>query len=100
MKVILKISIGHHSLACNITDDSYLWDISSYGKIDSVLIRVTANDGFGGTAVDESDYIFFIDHTPIPTETSGSALSSSILSSTIGIGLIILIIRRKQNKLS
>ncbi|MFX1274695.1 MAG: hypothetical protein ACFFAT_06570 [Promethearchaeota archaeon] len=63
--------VGWWLLDTGITDTSYLWDVSSLGYSDSVLIKVLVNDGFGGEAVDESDFLFSIGEPPDPSpETS------------------------------
>jgi len=43
---------GWHLLAENLTVLIYHWDISGVDYAESVLVKVVANDGFGGTAED------------------------------------------------
>ena len=88
---------GWHLLATGITDEFYLWDISSYDSDHSVLIRVIADDSFGGTDYDESDWSFYIDHeqstpTPTPTPTSPVTTPSDTTTPKTAIGLLVPVI--------
>ncbi|MHA2101418.1 MAG: hypothetical protein ACW99A_22405, partial [Candidatus Kariarchaeaceae archaeon] len=87
---LLSYSIGYNLdnqgwtlIASGITEQSYLWDISGFLDSDNVLIKVIANDGFGGSVEDESDFVFNIDNADTPTATITSPLSGLTYTNTI-----------------
>jgi hypothetical protein len=55
---------GWQLLASDITGTYYDWDISDLPYCETVLIKVAADDGFGGSAFDECDYVFTIGTPP------------------------------------
>lgn len=85
---------GWQSLAIELTEETYNWDISSFEQTDSILIRVTAYDGYGGIAMDTSDFIFSIDRTP--TDTSGYYLPSLIILGVLALILSVKIIKKRR----
>ena len=63
-------------IATELTDTSYLWDISGFADSDTVSIIVYAYDGSGGTDNDESDFVFGIDNVDIPDASILTPLTS------------------------
>ncbi|MFX0102966.1 MAG: dockerin type I domain-containing protein [Candidatus Hodarchaeota archaeon] len=53
-------STGWHSIITNHSSNSYNWNISGLPNSDSVIIRVTANDDYGGSSSDESNFSFTV----------------------------------------
>jgi hypothetical protein len=60
---------GWRLLAAGLTDTTYSWNISGISYCETVAIRVTVEDGFGGTAVDECDYVFTVGASSSTTTT-------------------------------
>jgi hypothetical protein len=85
---------GWQSLILELTDDSYNWDITNYDVVDSILIRVTAYDNFGGVASDTSDFIFSISRRP--TEVSGFYLPSLVILSVLALAILGRIVRKRR----
>ncbi|MFX1265098.1 MAG: hypothetical protein ACFFH0_06940, partial [Promethearchaeota archaeon] len=55
---------GWQLLASGVSGNYYDWDISDMPYCETVLVKVVADDGFGGTASDESDYVFTVGEAP------------------------------------
>ncbi|HUT79633.1 MAG TPA: hypothetical protein VMZ29_00405 [Candidatus Bathyarchaeia archaeon] len=85
---------GWQSLILDLTEDSYIWDITNFGIVDSVLIRVTAYDNFGGVASDTSDLIFSINRTQ--TEATGFYIPSLMIFSVLLFVLTVKIIKKRR----
>ena len=51
---------GWHILEEDVTGTSYLWNVTGFGYESSVMVKVVANDGYGGSDEDESDFSFEI----------------------------------------
>lgn len=52
---------GWRLISTNLTDNSYIWDVSNIPYSDSISIKVIAYDGYGGISEDTSDFIFTIE---------------------------------------
>ncbi|NHJ87097.1 MAG: hypothetical protein FK734_16660 [Asgard group archaeon] len=87
-------NLGWISIATSITGTSYLWNITQFGTINSVQIRITAHDEFGGSAEDTSDFIFVIIHE---TETSPIPLPYIIISLITALSFFFVLSKRKKN---
>jgi len=74
--------IGWHLIARNIIDTSYIWDIRNLPYSKSILIKVIANDGYGGTNEDISEFLFTIGEPSIP-----SIFDNNLTAMFIGTGL-------------
>lgn len=59
-----KGGIGWFLIARDISSNTYNWDISQLPYIDSILIKVIADDGYGGTAETICDFVFTIGEPP------------------------------------
>jgi len=59
---------GWHSIATDIYNTSFEWNVSDLQNSNSVLLRITALDEFGGEASDNSDFVFTI-ASQLPTGT-------------------------------
>ena len=55
---------GWQLLATGVSGTYYDWDISDLPFCETVLVKVVADDGFGGSALDECDYVFTIGTPP------------------------------------
>jgi len=65
---------GWRLIETSVTGNFYDWDISDIEFYDTVLVKVTVDDEFGGTAADESDYVFTIGK-PEPVEVIPSEIN-------------------------
>ncbi|MFW9991006.1 MAG: carboxypeptidase-like regulatory domain-containing protein [Candidatus Odinarchaeota archaeon] len=78
-------------LAQGISNAYFEWDVSGFPDTGlSVFVKVTAHDGFGETAVDESDYASEINNLDIPVVTvnqplEGTEFNGGTVSITWGI---------------
>jgi hypothetical protein len=63
---------GWQLLASGVSGNYYDWDISDMPYCETVLVKVVADDGFGGTAFDESDYVFTIGEAPADGNGGGA----------------------------
>jgi hypothetical protein len=86
---------GWHLLAENLITSTYLWDISGIDYAESVLVKVVADDGFGGTAEDSPPYVF-----SIVRNTDSSSIQIPIIAALSLIsfsGFYIILNRRKKH---
>ena len=74
--------IGWHLIAREIIDTSYIWDISNLPYSNSILIKVIADDGYGGTNEDISEFLFAIGEPSSP-----SVIDNSLTTMFIGAGI-------------
>ncbi len=73
---LLTYSIGYQTsggswteIVSGLTNTSYLWDISQIADSDTVRVIIYADDGYGSTVSDESNFNFKIDNIDIPEVT-------------------------------
>lgn len=85
---------GWQSLVMEISGDSYNWDITSFEKVDNIIVRVTALDSYGGMAMDSSDFVFSIDRTL--TDTSGIYLPSLVILSVLALVVSVKVVRKRR----
>lgn len=93
---------GWHLIETGISGNYYDWDISDIEFCDTVLIKVTVDDGFGGSAYDESDYVFTIGE-PEPVSSKPSEPNWTLILVIASISLagavstIAIFIRRSRS---
>jgi len=73
---------GWRLIAREITNTSYSWDISNIPYSDSIVIKVIADDGYGGTDEDISEFLFTIGEPSIP-----SVIDTNLTTMFIGAGI-------------
>ncbi|MHA1982720.1 MAG: hypothetical protein ACW967_00090, partial [Candidatus Hodarchaeales archaeon] len=66
---------GWKLIASDLKNHSMEWDISGLRDSDNVLIKVIADDGFGGSVEDVSNFVFSIDNADTPVVDVTSPLS-------------------------
>ena len=74
--------IGWHLIASEINDTSHIWDIGNLPYSNSILIKVIADDGYGGINEDISKFLFAIGEPSIP-----SVIDNSLTTMFIGAGI-------------
>ena len=79
--------IGWHLIAREITDTSYIWDISNLPYSNSILIKVIVDDGYGGTNEGISEFLFTIGESSI-LGIFDNNLAPMIIGAGINAGLI------------
>jgi len=82
-----KGGIGWYLIASNISSNSYNWDISQMSYLDSILVKVIANDGYGGVSECSCDFVFTIGEPPpgILVIDENTAQNLTSMFTTIGI---------------
>ncbi len=86
---------GWHLLAKNLTINNYLWDITDIDYSESVLVKVVADDGFGGTYESTPSYLFSIVRN---TKTSSIQIPIIIALSVVSLsGIYVIVNRRKKH---
>lgn len=65
---------GWQLIEDELTGNTFIWDINNITSCDQVLIKIVADDGFGGIAEDTMDYVFSIHEI----ENVGSSASNNI----------------------
>jgi len=66
---------GWQLIASKLKDLSYVWNVSGFVDSSSVMIKVIANDGYGGIIEDTNDFAFSIDNEDAPVATLLSPIS-------------------------
>ncbi|MFX1507495.1 MAG: hypothetical protein ACFFDC_15535, partial [Promethearchaeota archaeon] len=66
---------GWQLIASGLKELSYVWNVSRFADSPSVMIKVIANDGYGGIIEDTNDFAFSIDNEDAPGATLLTPLS-------------------------
>ncbi len=91
---------GWRLIETSVSGNYYDWDISGIDFCDTVLIRVTVDDGFGGSGYDENDYVFTIGEPTIskPSEINWvPILLIGFISLAAAVSTIAIFIRRSRS---
>ena len=76
---------GWQLIASGLKDLSYIWNVSGFADSSSVMIKVIANDGYGGIIEDTNDFVFSIDNEDAPVATLLAPLSGFTYKGTLTI---------------
>ncbi|MFW9903195.1 MAG: hypothetical protein ACFFFH_02600 [Candidatus Thorarchaeota archaeon] len=76
---------GWQLIASGLKDLSYVWNISRFADSSSVMIKVIANDGYGGIIEDTNDFAFSIDNEDTPGVSLLTPLSGFTYTGTLTI---------------
>ncbi|MFX1416672.1 MAG: hypothetical protein ACFFC0_07655 [Promethearchaeota archaeon] len=80
---------GWQLLASGISGNYFDWDISGIPYCETVLVKVVADDGFGGTASDESDYVFTIGEAPADGNGGGAPVEIVLIVGATAVGAVL-----------
>jgi hypothetical protein len=83
-------------LASGITTTQYSWDTTSISYSESILLRITATDGFGGEYSNEGDGSFSIDNREPVTPKKIPGYNIPIVISLMALSSLILVWKRKK----
>lgn len=72
-------------LVSDLTNNSYIWDISGFADSAAVSLIVYADDGFCATVSDQCEFVFEIDNEDVPEVTFVSPLPGFIYDGTITV---------------
>ncbi|NHJ05523.1 MAG: hypothetical protein EAX90_11915 [Candidatus Heimdallarchaeota archaeon] len=69
-----------------LTNNSYLWDISTLADSDAVSIKVLADDSYCDEVSDTSDFVFTIDNIDLPSVVFNAPTSGLTYKGTVTVG--------------
>lgn len=78
---------GWRLIETSVIGNFYDWDISNIGFYDTVLVKVSVDDDFAGTAYDESDYVFTIGE-PEPVIANPSEINWTLYLTIASISFV------------
>ena len=90
---------GWTLIATNVTGNSYDWDPGDLPYTEKMVIKIIADDGYGGFADDTSDYVFTVEGIPLATGLSTfeiGMLIGTVVSASSAIGALSMLIVSKR----
>lgn len=80
----------------DVTGSSYEWDISSISRSNTVLLKIIADDGYGGRCEYITEYVFSIEGPPAPEDLP--ILEGISIAGLIGLAAMVGVLLIKQSK--